>query len=208
MSRKVKVAAVASALLLLAVILSCSEDSNYDQRAVVFVSSVNGGEPYLCDVLNQGDSLYMPPPNTTTFKTSDDFITEDQIAISFTNRPYNSIVDPENSTLGDFLVTSYEVVFIPYGGAAVPVPPFVGNTSVFIPSGETVTSGILLVPFVAKTVDPLVSLQYTAGEIMSRVHITFHGHEVQTSNESTFEVDMSVNFADPLTTTKDQKQGN
>lgn len=206
MSRKVKVAAFASALVLVAVILSCSEDSNYDQRAVVFVSSMNGGAPYLCDVLNQGDSLFMPPPNATTYKTSDDFITEDRIEIAFTNKPYNSIVAPENSTLGDFLVTGYDVEFFAYGGAALPVQKFSGNTSVHIPSGETVSSEILLVPFAAKTVDPLAGLQYQQSglEIMARAHFTFHGHELQTSNEYSFEADMSVNFADPLTVKKDQ----
>jgi hypothetical protein len=203
MSRKVKVAACASALVLVALILSCSEDSNYDQRAVIYVSSINGDAPYLCDVLNQGDSLYMP--DNITYKTSDDFITEDRIEIAFTNKPYNSIIDPENGSLGDFLVTGYDVRFFPYGGASEPVQRFTGSTSILVPSGETVSGEILLVPFAAKTVDPLVGLEYSALEIMARAHITFHGHEIQTNNELSFEVNMTVNFADPLTTKKDQQ---
>ncbi|MDD4856483.1 MAG: hypothetical protein PHD74_00095 [Candidatus Krumholzibacteria bacterium] len=206
MSRKVNVAAFALALVLVAVILSCSEDSNYDQRTVVFVSSVNSGSPFLCDVLHQGDSIYYT--DTDSLKTIDDYVSEDYITVAFTNQPYSSIVDPTNGSLGDFLVTGYDLEFIPYGGAEVPVDPFSGSISVLVPSGETVEAAILLVPFSAKTVDPLVSMMYTNGEIMTRAHITFHGHEVQTDVEVDFETNISVNFADPLLTKTQENQGN
>jgi hypothetical protein len=150
----------------------------------------------------------MAPPNDASFKLNDDFVTEDWIEVVFTNKPYNSIVDPSRGSLGDFLVTGYDVEFIPYGGAPVPVPSFSGSTSVLVPSGEAVAASILLVPYAAKNVDPLLSLQYTAAEYMTRAHITFHGHEVQTDNNINFEVNMTVNFADPLLTKAEEKQGN
>ena len=65
---KSKVVVLASALLLVAVILSCSEDTNYDQRTVVYVGGINGDKPFMCDVLNQGDSLY--EEDMITYKTS------------------------------------------------------------------------------------------------------------------------------------------
>ena len=206
MSGKVKAAAVASALVLITVILSCSEDSNYDQRTVVYVSSINKDAPFLCDVLCQGDSIYMP--DQVTYKRSDDYVTEDYIQVVITNKPYNSIVDPTKGSLGNFLVTGYDVEFIPYGGAPVPVQPFSGSTSILVASGDAVTASILLVPYAAKNVAPLINLDYTSNEIMARAHITFHGHEVQTDNNISFEVNMTVNFADPLLTRAQEKQTN
>ena len=58
MSGKSNVVMFASLFMLVAVIMSCSEDTNYDQRTVVYVSSINGDSPFICDVLSQGDSLY------------------------------------------------------------------------------------------------------------------------------------------------------
>jgi hypothetical protein len=205
MSRKVKVAAFALTLVLVAVILSCSEDSNYDQRTVIFVSSVNGGSPFFSDVLHQGDSIYYT--DTEVLKTIDDYVSEDYIAVAFTNQPYSSIVDPDAGSLGSFLVTGYDIEFITYGGADVPVEPFIGSISVLVPSGETVEASILLVPFFSKNNDPLDAMKYTNLEIMTRAHITFHGHELQTNNEVDFETDISVNFADALLT-KTQEQQN
>jgi hypothetical protein len=59
---------------------------------------------------------------------------------------------------------------------------------------------IVLVPFAAKTVDPLLSIEYTNQEIYTNAHITFRGVEVQTNRELKFEAGLHVNFADPLIT--------
>jgi hypothetical protein len=202
MSRKAKVALLASAVILGALAIGCSEKSNFDQRAVVFVSSVNGDKPFMCDVLNQGDSLY--EHDRVTFKTSDDYVTEDVIAVVVHNKPYNSIIDPEKGALGNVLVTGYDVVFTPIGGSPVPVPPFSGRTSVLVPSGQDVTVSILICPFADKTIAPLVGLEYSPNEILSFAHVVFHAEEVQTSRTFTFEADFTVNFADPLNS-KDNK---
>ncbi|MCI0481214.1 MAG: hypothetical protein L0213_06480 [Candidatus Dadabacteria bacterium] len=203
---KTKVVMLAFALLLLAVILSCSEDSNYDQRTVVYVGSINGDSPYMADVLNQGDSLFKE--DMVTYKTVDDNITEDHVAVVFYNKPYSTVIEPGTGTLGDFLVTGYDVSFIPYGGDTVPVAPFSGSTSILVPAGGSATGYILLVPFAAKNIDPLDSMKYTPLEIMARAHFIFRGHYLQTSSEIEFETDLSVNFADPLLTTKDQNSLN
>jgi hypothetical protein len=200
---KSKVVVLAFALLLVAAILSCSEDSNYDQRTVVYVGGLNGDSPYLCDVLSQGDSLY--EEDLVTYKTSDDFITEDRIEIVFYNKPYSTVVEPGTGSLGDFLVTGYDVEFIPLGGASTPVAAFSGSTSVLVPQSESVAANILLVPFAAKNLDPLDSMKYSPLEIMARAHFTFHGHYIQTNTLVDFEANLTVNFADPLTTTNSKQ---
>lgn len=203
---KSKVVVLAFALMLVAVILSCSEDTNYDQRTVVYVGGINGDKPFMCDVLNQGDSLYQE--DMITYKTVDDNITEDYVAVVFHNKPYSTVIEPGTGSLGDFLVTGYDVEFIPLGGAAIPVPSFSGSTSILVPESESVTGQILFVPFSAKNSDPLDSMKYTPLEIMARAHITFRGHYVQTTTQVEFEADLSVNFADPLLTTQDQNKLN
>jgi len=203
MSRKVKVAAFLGALVLGAIALGCSEDSNYDQRTVVYVSAVNDNEPFLCDVLNQGDSLWNS--TKTAYKLDDDYVTEEWVKVQFHNKPYNGIVDPSEGSLGDVLITSYDVVYTPLGGAPLPVPSFTGETSIFVPADEFVEANILICPFASKQVSPLVDLQYSLGEIMSYAHVVFHAEEVQTSNTFTFEATFTVNFADPLNT-KDNQQ--
>lgn len=208
MSRKVMLITFASLFMLVAVIMSCSEDTNYDQRTVVYVSSISHDRPFICDVLCQGDSVFNS--DGVSFKFSDDYISEDFMAVEFTNKPYNSIVDVGEGSLGQFLVTGYDVEFIPYGGATVPLPPFSGTTSILVPAGESVEAYILIVPFQAKAVQPLIGLAYQADdlEILARAHITFHGEEVQGGNKVDFEASVSVSFADPLLTKTDQQKLN
>ncbi len=200
---KSKVVMLAFALLLVAVILSCSEDSNYDQRTVVYVGGLNEDSPYLCDVLSQGDSLY--EDDQVTFKITDDFITEDRVEVVFYNKPYSTVIEPGTGSLGDFLVTGYDVEFIPLGGAETPVASFSGSTSILVPESESVAGNILLVPFSAKNLDPLDSMKYSPLEIMARAHFTFHGHYLQTDTQVEFEANLTVNFADPLTTTNSKQ---
>jgi hypothetical protein len=197
--RKTIVAAALVIMVGAAFLAGCdSKPENYTSRTIVYVSYMNDGMPYLCDVLNQGDSLYYE--DTFVIKYEDDFINEDRVKVVFHNRPYDGIVEPDLS-LGDFLVTSYTVEFQSTDGSGVvPVTPFTGNTSVLIPSGEMVEAWIVLVPFDAKNVDPLLSMQYTATEVYTNALITFTGHEVQTDREISFEAGLHVNFADPLIT--------
>jgi hypothetical protein len=180
------------------ILAGCDEDSSYAQRTVVYVSRINDGSSFMCDVIDQGDSLYYT--DTTVFKVEDDFIKEDRILIEFHNRPYDNITNP-NYSLGDFLVTGYTVEFVRSdGGSPVPVQPFTGETSILVPANSMVEAYITLVPFASKRVDPLLSIGYSDNEIFSNAHITFVGHEVQTDREITFSAGIHVNFADPLIT--------
>ena len=136
-----------------------NKPDNYTTRTIVYVSYMNDGMPYLCDVLSQGDSLYYQ--DTEDYKFTDDCITD---------------------------------------GNPTPLPPFTGNTSVLIPENEMIEAWIVIVPFDAKTVDPLVSMQYTNLEIYTNATVTFRGHEIQTDREITFTAGLHVNFVDPLIT--------
>ncbi len=179
-----------------ALLIGCDEDSNYDQRTVVYVSNINEGFPYLSDVRNQGDSLW--ERDYSDYKYDDDYWVEDWVKVEFHNRPYSGVIDPNNSSLGDFLLTSYDVEFITMDGSGTPVPPFSGETSILVPANSMVEGAILLVPVYTKRMAPLVDLEYTANEIMTNAHITFHGHEVQTDRDIEFSAGILVNFADIL----------
>jgi hypothetical protein len=185
-----------TAMIIGALLIGCDEDSNYDQRTVVYVSNINEGFPYLSDVRNQGDSLW--ERDYSDYKRDDDYWEEDWIIVEFHNRPYSGIVDPNNGSLGDFLLTSYDIAFITMDGSATPVPPFTGETSILVPANSRVEGAILLVPVYTKLMPPLVNLEYTANEIMTNAHITFHGHEVQTDRDIEFSAGILVNFADIL----------
>lgn len=196
MSAMKKYAALSIYMLALATLAAgCDEDSSYDQRTVVYVSNINDGMPFMSDVLHQGDSLYYS--DTMIFKLEDDFIEEDWIKIEIHNRPYNSIVEP-GASLGDFLITSYEVSFVRDDGGAVPVRAFRGEMSTHVPANSKVEAYIVLVPLVSKTIEPLVSMQYSNNEIFSNARLTFRGHEIQTNREIAFSAGLHVNFADPL----------
>ncbi len=190
-----------SALILMVVsipiafLIGCDTDS-YGQRTVVYVSNVNEGSPYFCDVLNQGDSLYYS--ESTVIKYVDDYIEEDWITVEIYNKPYNSLVNT-SAAHGDFLVTGYEISYSRTdGGSGVPVQPFTGSMSTLIPAGSKVQAVIVAVPYEAKN-DPILSaLQYSGNEIFARADITFHGHEVQTDRNIDFSASFSVNFGDEL----------
>jgi len=63
-----------------------------------------------------------------------------------------------------------------------------------------VEAWIVIVPFGAKNVDPLVSMRYQPEEVYTNARIRFTGHEVQTTREIPFEAGLHVNFGDPLIT--------
>lgn len=183
-------------VLLALILLSCSENTPYDQRTVLIVSSVNDGSPFFSDVLNQGDSLY--EKDGVTLKTDDDYVVEDYLKVTFYNKPYSNILDFDESSLGDFIVTGYDVEFVRTDGGTSPVPPFSGETSVLVPANSTVDANILLVPFSLKNQSPLVDLRYSPNEILAYAHIKFYGHEVQTDRNLFFETGISVCFGDKL----------
>ena len=178
-------------------VMGCDEDSNYDSRTVVYVSSINDNAPFMSDVLDQGDSVYTE--DHSDYLYYDDFVAEDWIKVQFHNKPYNAILNVDcDASLVDFLVTNYRVEFVDLSGAPSPVAPIIGETSILVPAGTFVEGYILLVPFGAKLISPLVDLAYTNSSIATIASITFSGHEVQTDRDVEFSCGVTVNFADPL----------
>ncbi|MCD6380205.1 hypothetical protein J7M07_07160 [bacterium] len=179
-----------------AILMGCDSESTYQQRTVVYVSNINEGAPYMSDVLNQGDSLYYT--DSFVYKTVDDYVVEDIVTVNFTNRPYSGIVDVDDGSLGDFLITGYKVEYESSSGTT-PVQIFSGKTSIFVPANSTVEGSILLVPFIDKNRDPLQAVRYSSTEILSNAIITFNGHEIQAENRTlSFSAGLQVGFADVL----------
>jgi hypothetical protein len=169
---------------------SCDNDPE-ENRAVVIISSLNGNSPFASDVLDQGDSLMV---------TTDDFIQEDWIPVTFFNRPYNSVITTSPSgALMDVLITDYVVTWYRAGNDTIP-PPFYGTTSVLVPSGEEVVATFCLVPIATKHLPFLEALQYNTGQILMTANIVFTGHELVGGREVTIPASLSVNFADYLFT--------
>lgn len=181
-------------------VFGCDTDSSYEQRAAVYVSNINeGGGAFFCDVLNQGDTLYIENSSPLQFQTEDDYVQEDYIKVEFTNTAYSGLVDVDNGVLSDFLVTSYRITYEPLNGDPIPVQSFRGETSVLVPANSTVEAVIMLVPFEAKNQVPLQDLRYAPDEILSNARIVFSGHEVRTEYNYSFEAGLMVNFGDELT---------
>lgn len=181
----------------IAVFIGCDADSTYHQRTVVYVSNFNDGSPYFADVLNQGDSIYVG--ETTRYKIEDDYVEEDWVKVEIHNRPYNSLINTSSSSLGDFLVTGYDVSFARTdGGSGTPVGAFTGSMSTLVPANSKTEVFILLVPFESKNDPTLHSLWYSSDEILARADITFHGHEIQTDRELQFSASFGVTFGDAL----------
>ena len=201
--KKLTILSLISLFVVGAVLLGCEDDPAYEHRTILITSSLNGGMPYLSDVLDQGDSVYTD--DGVTFKLADDFVAEDWIKVQFYNRPYSAIIDPCGGELGDFLVTGYDVEFVRVAdGGPTPIPPglpvapFTGHTSILVPAQSMVEGYIVLVPFFEKNESPLVDLQYSASEILALATLTFRGHEIGSGREVEFTAGISVNFADPL----------
>ena len=178
----------------------CEMNDNYEERTVVYVSNINDGYPFISDVLNQGEQFYIDDDPALGINYDDDYILEDWMKVQFHNRPYNSTVDVANSSLGDFLVTSYDVVFTRLDGGTTPVvEDFTGQMSLLVPAETMVEAYILIVPYASKLLPDLTVLQYAPGEIMAHALITFHGHEVQTNRDISFSAGATVTFADIIT---------
>jgi hypothetical protein len=203
MKRKLTAFAVVIGVFMLFV-ASCQNESE-ENRAVVIVSSINDNGPFFSDVLEQGDTVYVAGIPYTV----DDFISEDNVPVTFYNRPYNDLTTTgPGQPLSDFLVTRYRVEWRRSdGGPASELPPvYDGATSVQVPTNTFVSGSVLLVPFAVKNSPTYAALAYSPNEIMTIAHITFWGHEVGTNREWSFSADLSVNFGDWIIETKQKKQ--
>jgi hypothetical protein len=192
---------VASILALFAV--SCQNESE-ENRAVVTVASINENTPFFSDVVEQGDTLFLGG----SVYTVDDFVLEDNVPVTFFNRPYNNFTTTgPGDPLSDFLITSYTVEWRLAAGSAGALPPTLeGATSIVVPSNTVVEAAVLLVPYSVKNDPAFLALRYpSTAEVLSIAHITFTGHEIGTDREWSFDAELSVSIGDWFIKTKDKK---
>ncbi|MDZ7859997.1 MAG: hypothetical protein U5O15_04935 [Candidatus Krumholzibacteriota bacterium] len=184
LSKKIFIIIILPVVAFAAFQLGCDKDSTYSQRTVLYVSNINEGAPFTSDVVN--------------VNSGDSTVVEDFTTVTITNRPYSSIVDVDETSLGDFLVTGYRVEY-ETTDAGIPVESFSGNTSILVPANSTVEATILLVPLSDKNQLPLYGIRNTNTELISNARITFVGHEVQAEDRTmSFDAGLQVGFADYL----------
>ncbi len=203
MKRKI-LAFVFFACVLAIFAVSCQNESE-ENRAVVTVASINENKPFFSDVVEQGDTLFVGG----AVYTVDDFVLEDNVPVTFYNRPYNSFTTTgPGEALSDFLITNYQVEWRLATGSAGALPPmFEGATSIVVPSNTLVTAAVLLVPYSVKNDPAFMALRYpSTAEVLTIAHITFTGHEVGTDREWSFDAELSVSIGDWFIKTKDKKQ--
>ncbi|MDH3217390.1 MAG: hypothetical protein OEN01_14085 [Candidatus Krumholzibacteria bacterium] len=204
---KPKIIVFAGLIAIAGVLLGSCQNEAEEHRAVVTIASINGNQPYFSDVLEQGDTLWVPPLNVLPF-TSDDFVREDWITVLFDNRPYSPLLTTgPGLPLSDFIITDYRVEWRRTdGGVGVP-PTYYGATSISVPSGEQVFGAIVLVPYEVKNSPLMSTINYLGAtfpdEYLMIATLTFYGHEVGAMDrEWSFSGQISVNFADPVVITE------
>ncbi len=199
-------------VLIVALGCDATDNENESNRSVIVVNSINDGNPFFSDVLDQGDTLF---DVSGAYFALDDFVVEDLVPVSFFNRPYDqTVITGPGLPYGDFLVTSYDITWteLDNNSSAGPLPISSMNsvnngTNIFVQSGGVGLGSILLVPFSQKTGTSLWILRHPAapglpaaagGEITALANITFRGHEVGTDHEILIPTSLLVSFGDVI----------
>jgi len=166
----------AAAVCLLLGLVAC-DNTGEQQRSVVTVSSVNGGNPVLCDVADGSGAAL-----------------ETWVPVQFYNRPYNDLVttgpaDPH----GTFVITHYHIDWTTPGGSTT-MPARDETTSFAVLTGSIATMQIRVASLdevLGPTLSPLVG----GGNVTMVAHVTFTGHEAGTERETEVEAVFTVSFA-------------
>ena len=180
-----------------AALAGCNNDPE-SNRSVIFVQELNNNSTFLCDVLEQGDSVDNAQGIAAT---RDDYIPEDRIQVKFYNKPYSQVVTTAPGTPhGDFIITRYRVEWSRTDGGATALPVYEGGLTLSIPSGEEIEGYFTLVTYENKSTAPLADLCYlcpSAGqEVSMNATGTFYGHELGTDREPAGEALRAVHFPD------------
>ncbi|MDM7914908.1 MAG: hypothetical protein ACE15D_05400 [Candidatus Eisenbacteria bacterium] len=178
--------ALIPAALLLALVVSCSDESA--PRSAVWIESIHGGQALESDVYNNGDD---DVPGT-----EDDFIIEDQVAVEIHNQPSDPAlsIDP-TGPYGAVVFDRYKVTF--HGTEQLDAVE--GAMHLRVPSGSTATGEITIVPAGYKMEAPLQSLQ-VGGELLFTADIVITGKEEDSGDAVRVEGSLPVhcaNWADP-----------
>jgi len=176
--------------------IACDRDGSLEPTTAVS-SSLNNGEPYQADALEQGEDIAL---------LSDDYIGEDVIPVEFFAKPYadNAILNP-GLEAGDFLIQSYTISYERVdGGPSLGWADFQGFTSILVKNDKHSVGSVILVPASYKTVPGVTALQYAAGEILMRATYTFIGKELSTNREAAIVASVTLNIFDWVIVTSDK----
>ncbi len=176
-------AIAASAVLTLAALSGCDGDLEVP-RSDVEIMRINGGYALQSAVRNAGED--------GVFGNEDDFITEDQVWVTFVNNPSD-----EQGTIGSSGAFS-SVTFDRYRVSFTSTPAladFVGTCHARVASGDSAGVGVVVVPAVRKQIDPLVGI-YTGTQppIEANATIEFWGEEKTSGQEIHVSGSLVVNF--------------
>lgn len=196
--------ALTAMMAMLLVVVSCDSEPEQN-RSVVSIASFNENVSLISDTWEQGKEMF--DESTGAPILYDDHIRADLVPVLFHNRPYanNLIFTEPSAPHGDFLITRYRVEWVSVNGGPT-LPTYNGGISVQVPTGEFVEAYVMIVDFQDKATPPLSDLCYVCanagGEILMQANVTFWGHEIGTTRETTVEASIGVVFVDLVQETR------
>ena len=167
-------------LLLAAIVFTgCDSDNPEQNRSVVSIESLNGNvAPVTADILTNGS------------------IFPEVITVVFRNRPYNRmIITRPDDPYGTYVFTRYTVEWTSSDGSGATLPMYEADLGLTVETEQLPSAEIIIVPWENKA-NPPISTIPPATQVNMNAKITFYGHEVGTSRETTTIANIGVIFAD------------
>lgn len=147
----------------------CSDETA--ARSVASIQSIHGGQILDSDVYNNGKDAV---PGT-----GDDYIVEDQVAVTIRNSPHDPGLNLRpDGPYGAVTFYRYEVRF----QGEEDLSPIVGSIHLRVATGSTGSGEVTIVPAGYKTVPPLLALR-DGGEIRLNAEVTLIGEEDDSREE-------------------------
>ena len=172
----------------------CDDDNSELARNAITVSAVDEGGVYVSATWDAGQNKIFPDGPADT---PDDFKPFSHMPIRVKNRPYNEfITNPDFSPYGDFRITNIAVEWVsiaagdPARLAQMQQFNMDAGYDISVPSGSEVIFNVLLVPFYAKGIPPLVNLAIhpsggdgSVAPFVAVARITLRGHDSGSTDE-------------------------
>jgi len=162
----------------------CDDDNSELNRNAISVSAINEGGIYVSATWDAGPDKIVG--------TIDDFQPFSHMPIRVKNRPYNEfITNPDFSPYGDFRITNIKVEWVSIASgdqahlAQMQAFNFEAGYYISVPSGSEVIFNVLLVPFYAKGLAPMSTLEPLGAtpSFVAVANITLTGHDSGSTSE-------------------------
>jgi hypothetical protein len=166
-------------LLAAIVFTGCDSDNPEQNRSVISIESLNGNvAPVTADILTNGS------------------IFPEVITVVFRNRPYSRlIVTRPDAPYGTYEFTRYTVEWTSSDGSGTTLPMYESDLGLTVETEELAVAEIMIVTWENKANPPISSIP-PATQVNMNAKITFYGHEIGTSRETTTIANIGVIFAD------------